>query len=110
MSRLVEITKDGNNYTVNPNATSNTTWYVYKLANLADDYVPEGSVLLTTNQISEITVGMAGYLCNGGSECLVKGQVIEVNGNTFQIEAHYNSYTFRVNVDLDNDPVTELTL
>ena len=110
MSRYVEITKDGNNYRVNPNPTSNITWYVYKLASLADEYVPDGSVILPTNQISEITVGMTGYFCSSSSECLVKGQVTEVIGNTFQIEAHYNSYTFRVNVDLDNDPVTELTL
>jgi hypothetical protein len=108
--RTVTIEKSGDNYTVNPNATSNTTWYVYKLANLADDYVPDGSVLLPTNQISEITVGMTGYLCSSSSECLVKGQVIEVSGNTFQVEAHHGSFTFRVNIDLDSDPVTELTL
>ena len=110
MSRYVEITKDGNNYSVNPNATSNTTWYVYKLASLADEYVPDGSVILPTNQISEITVGMTGYLCSASSECLVKGQVTEVSGNTFRVEAHHGSFTFQVNIDLDSDPVTELTL
>ena len=108
--RTVTIEKNNNTYTVNPNATSNTTWYVYKLASLTDEYVPDGSVLLPTNQISEITVGMAGYLCNSGSECLVKGQVTEVSGNTFRIGAHHGSYEFSVGVDLDNDPVTELTL
>lgn len=108
--RTVTIEKSGDNYTVNPNATSNTTWYVYKLANLADEYVPDGSVLLPTNQISEITVGMIGYLCSSSSECLVKGQVTEVSGNTFQVEAHHGSFTFSVNVNLDSDPVTELTL
>lgn len=107
--RTVTIEKSGNNYTVNPNATA-TTLYVYKLANLADDYVPDGSVILPTNQISEITVGMTGYLCNSSSECLVKGQVTEVSGNTFKVEAQQGSYTFNVNIDLDNDPVTELTL
>ena len=108
--RTVTITKDGNNYTVNPNATSNITWYVYKLANLADEYVPGDSVILPTNQISEITAGMTGYLCSSSSECLVKGQVTEVSGNTFRVEAHHGSFTFQVNIDLDNDPVTELTL
>ena len=108
--RTVTIEKSGDNYTVNPNATSNTTWYVYKLASLADEYVPDGSVILPTNQISEITVGMTGYLCSASSECLVKGQVTEVSGNTFQVEAHHGSFTFQVNIDLDNDPVTELTL
>ena len=109
--RTVTIEKSGDNYTVNPNATStNITWYVYKLANLADDYVPGDSVILPTNQISEITVGMTGYLCSSSSECLVKGQVTEVSGNTFQVEAHHGSFTFQVNIDLDSDPVTELTL
>ena len=108
--RTVTIEKSGDNYTVNPNATSNTTWYVYKLASLADEYVPDGSVILPTNQISEITVGMTGYLCSASSECLVKGQVTEVSGNTFRVEAHHGSFTFQVNIDLDNDPVTELTL
>ena len=108
--RTVTIEKSGDNYTVNPNATSNTTWYVYKLANLADEYIPDGSVILPTNQISEITVGMTGYFCSSSSECLVKGQVTEVSGNTFQVEAHHGSFTFSVNIDLDTDPVTELTL
>ena len=110
MSRFVQITKVNGEYQVDTNATSNTTWYVYKRANLVDEYVPDGSVLLPTNQISEITVGMAGYLCNAGSECLVKGQVTQVSGNTFRIEAHHNSYNFGVDIDLDSDPVTELTL
>ena len=109
MSRMIEVTKDGDNYVVNPKASASSTLYVYRLASLADEYVPDGSVILPTNQISEITVGMAGYLCSASSECLVKGQVTEISGNTFRIEADYGSYTFGVNVDLDSDPVTELT-
>ena len=85
--RTVTIEKDGNNYTVNPNATSpkGTTAYIW---NLSDN---NGSAILPVDNFDDITVGMKGYIATSSTENIEPAEITSKDSSEAVLECGYSS-------------------